>query len=51
MLFRSSSDERGAVDEVVRMAVEAIVCWLHDGIDLAMTRYNVNRLLTNEDES
>jgi len=40
VLSRFSADERAAIDKTVRTAVEAILCWLRDGIDMAMTRYN-----------
>lgn len=41
VLSRFSAEERAAIDKMVQTAVEAILCWLHDGIDIAMTRYNV----------
>jgi len=41
VLSRFSADERDVIDGAVRTAVDAICCWLRDGIDLAMTRYNV----------
>jgi PTH1 family peptidyl-tRNA hydrolase len=37
----SSADERDVIDGAVRTAVDVIYCWLRDGVDLAMTRYNV----------
>jgi len=40
VLSRFSADERATIDKAVGMAVEAIRCWLRDGIDIAMTRYN-----------
>ncbi|MDH4202915.1 MAG: aminoacyl-tRNA hydrolase [Phycisphaerae bacterium] len=40
VLSRFSADERAAIDKAVQTAVEAILCWLRDGIDMAMTRYN-----------
>jgi PTH1 family peptidyl-tRNA hydrolase len=41
VLSRFSADEREVIDRAVRTAADAIGCWLRDGIDLAMTRYNV----------
>ena len=41
VLSRFSADEREVIDQTIRMAVDAICCWLCDGVDLAMTRYNV----------
>ena len=41
VLSRFSADERDVIDRAVRAAVDAIGCWLCDGVDLAMTRYNV----------
>jgi PTH1 family peptidyl-tRNA hydrolase len=40
VLSRFSADEREVIDRVVRTAVDAICCWLRDGADIAMTRYN-----------
>lgn len=40
VLSRFSTDERSAVDKAVETAVDVILCWLRDGIDMAMTRYN-----------
>ena len=40
VLSRFSADEREIIDKAVQMAVDAICCWLRDGVDLAMTRYN-----------
>lgn len=40
VLSRFSADEREVVDQTIRTAVDAIGCWLRDGIDIAMTRYN-----------
>jgi PTH1 family peptidyl-tRNA hydrolase len=41
VLSRFSADERMTIDKAVQTAVEAVLCWLRDGIDIAMTRYNV----------
>jgi PTH1 family peptidyl-tRNA hydrolase len=40
VLSRFSADERDVIDQTIRTAVDAICCWLRDGVDLAMTRYN-----------
>ncbi|OQY05782.1 MAG: aminoacyl-tRNA hydrolase [Planctomycetales bacterium 4572_13] len=41
VLSRFSADERESIDRTIQTAVDAILCWLRDGVDLAMTRYNV----------
>jgi len=41
VLSRFSADEREVIDRAVLTAVDAIGCWLRDGVDIAMTRYNV----------
>jgi len=41
VLSRFSADEREVIDRAIRTAVDAISCWLRDGVDIAMTRYNV----------
>jgi len=40
VLSRFSADEREIIDRTIQTAVDAIGCWLRDGVDLAMTRYN-----------
>jgi PTH1 family peptidyl-tRNA hydrolase len=35
-----SAEERAIVENAVQTAVDAICCWLRDGVDIAMTRYN-----------
>ena len=40
VLSRFSAEERAIVDNAVQTAVDAICCWLRDGVDVAMTRYN-----------
>ncbi len=41
VLGRPSKDERELIDESVRLSVDAVMCWVCDGIERAMTRYNV----------
>lgn len=41
VLSRFSENERTVIDGAIRTAVDAICCWLRDGIGMAMTRYNV----------
>lgn len=41
VLSRFNGDERRTIEQAVATAVQAIRCWLTDGIDTAMTRYNV----------
>ena len=43
VLGRPSKEERSLLDEAIELAQEAVFCWLNDGIDLAMTRYNTPR--------
>jgi PTH1 family peptidyl-tRNA hydrolase len=40
VLSRFSAEEREVIDKAVQTSVDAICCWLRDGVDLAMTRYN-----------
>ena len=40
VLSRFSAEERAIVDNAVQTAVDAICCWLRDGVDIVMTRYN-----------
>ena len=41
VLSRFSADERDVIEKTVRTAFDAIMCWLREGVDIAMTRYNV----------
>lgn len=41
VLSRFSEQERQTVDEAVAAAAKAALCWVTDGIEPAMTRYNV----------
>ena len=51
VLSRFSAEEREVIDRAVRTAVDAICCWLCDGVDIAMTRYNAkNGLAGNEND-
>ena len=40
VLSRFSADEQATIDRAIQTAIDAICCWLCDGVDLAMTRYN-----------
>jgi PTH1 family peptidyl-tRNA hydrolase len=40
VLERFSKSERAAVTQVVDTACDAVECWLSDGIDAAMNRFN-----------
>ncbi|MEN8126818.1 MAG: aminoacyl-tRNA hydrolase [Planctomycetota bacterium] len=51
VLSRFSADERQIIDTTVQTAVEAILCWLRDGIDIAMTRYNAKNGAGNDEAS
>jgi len=41
VLSRPTAEERTRLDEAIDRAVEAVVCWLDEGIETAMNRYNV----------
>jgi PTH1 family peptidyl-tRNA hydrolase len=41
VLSRFTEEERPAVEEMVDRAAQAALCWARDGIDAAMTRFNV----------
>ncbi len=49
VLSRFSADEREIIDQAVARAAEAVRCWVVDGIEAAMTRYNVKERLQDED--
>ncbi|MCX7682550.1 MAG: aminoacyl-tRNA hydrolase [Anaerolineae bacterium] len=38
-----AAEEELALDRTLQLATEAIVTWLHDGIEVAMSRYNAGR--------
>lgn len=40
VLSRFSSEERDIVDKAVQAAVDAVLCWVREGVEPAMTRYN-----------
>lgn len=44
-------DERPVVEDVYDWVVCAVECWLKDGIDIAMTRFNKNLLDQTQQES
>jgi len=44
VLGRPSKAEQALLDPAIDQAQEAVLCWLSDGIDLAMTRYNASTL-------
>ena len=41
VLSRPSGSERDLIDESIKLSVDAVMCWVCDGIERAMTRYNV----------
>ncbi len=43
VLGRPSKAERALLEEAIDQAQDAVMCWLSEGIDLAMTRYNAAR--------
>ncbi|MCF7975556.1 MAG: aminoacyl-tRNA hydrolase [Phycisphaerae bacterium] len=44
VLGRPSKAERELLDQAIGQAKDAVLCWLSEGIDLAMTRFNAPRL-------
>jgi PTH1 family peptidyl-tRNA hydrolase len=40
VLSRFAKNERETIDQTITQAVEAVVCWVADGIDTSMNRYN-----------
>lgn len=42
VLSRFTKDERDALPDLIARAVEVVNCWLDDGIETAMNRYNRN---------
>jgi PTH1 family peptidyl-tRNA hydrolase len=40
VLSRFSPDERTLIEQAVRTAVEAVLCWVREGSQAAMTRFN-----------
>ncbi len=43
VLSRFSPDERETIDQTVTTAADAVECWLGEGIDAAMNRFNPQR--------
>jgi PTH1 family peptidyl-tRNA hydrolase len=43
VLSKFSKKEREVVDESLGRALEAVQCWLKDGIDIAMNRFNASK--------
>lgn len=43
VLGRPAKAERELLDSAIDLAQEAVLCWLNEGLDLAMTRYNTPR--------
>jgi len=43
VLSKFSKKEREVVDESLQRALEAVQCWLHDGIQQAMNRFNATK--------
>ena len=49
VLSRFDGREKEMVDQAVAMATKAVLCWVTDGIEAAMTRYNA-RPIKGQDE-
>ena len=43
VLGRFAPDERETMDETITLAADAVECWLREGIDAAMNRFNVKK--------
>jgi PTH1 family peptidyl-tRNA hydrolase len=41
VLSRFSADERAVIDDAVKTAADAVLCWAREGAEAAMTKYNV----------
>lgn len=41
VLSRFSGDERAVIDDAVKTAADAALCWAREGAEAAMTKYNV----------
>lgn len=40
VLGRPSADERAAIEKAIEIAEQGLLCWIREGIDSAMNRYN-----------
>ena len=40
VLGRPTSDERGAIEKAIEAAEQGLLCWIREGIDVAMNRFN-----------
>jgi PTH1 family peptidyl-tRNA hydrolase len=40
VLGRPSADERAAIEKAIETAEQCLLCWIREGIDRAMNRYN-----------
>ncbi|MEI2721003.1 MAG: aminoacyl-tRNA hydrolase [Gemmatimonadales bacterium] len=40
VLGRFTNDERATLDATLDQMADAVACWVHDGIEIAMTRFN-----------
>lgn len=50
VLSRFTSEEREVVDQTVAAATKAVLCWVTDGIEMAMTRYNVRSAKEHDEQ-
>jgi PTH1 family peptidyl-tRNA hydrolase len=48
VLGRFTPEQRRAIDEVIPTACDALACWIEQGIERAMNRYNVTPATENE---
>jgi PTH1 family peptidyl-tRNA hydrolase len=51
VLSRFSAEERETMNAAIQTAVDAILCWLHEGITSVMTQYNAKPDTGSEDQS
>ncbi len=47
VLSRPSAAQQAALDEAKKKAQEALLCWLANGLDAAMNRYNAKEAVSN----
>ncbi|NLH16519.1 MAG: aminoacyl-tRNA hydrolase [Phycisphaerae bacterium] len=51
VLSRPSGPERQRIEAAMEQAVQAVLCWIHSGIETAMNRYNERKKLDNNEKS
>lgn len=49
VLSKFAPDEKPLIEQAVQTAVEAVLCWVRQGAEATMTRFNVKEKLNNEE--